>query len=1376
MNKLQWIYGFYIDNNKNLISKNRVSYFVNAYENIKFDVLSSNYRSRTDNDLNLDAVRQYISFKVLTNVINLQFNSDIFGNLVTNNSGAPKFIGNYDKKEDTPFIEFTTSTSETYRAYIEDCIFIDRQTISTRLPQTIENCVSIKFVSYKPYKILKYNNRIEINGTSHTINDISAESLDNSNLINVEKSDIYTIKKGQKYSKFLELVSSKSTQVTQQIFKSVDLSNTSYLYQSLYNSSINANDLRDTIGGVYVEDNSSIKRVFFALLKEKNYYNNIDDAWLDVQSQNIFSNSKKNIDDYESLSYILAEKIKISKLDIENRELIVQPPTTPQPTSTITPSLSVSRSGTPRPSPEPSPTPLPVDFIYTWNKASEFVQISDIFRASDVESVYIDINAGSDHNVVESRIDSKRVFLPFGKNDKYQLGVNLSNPQQDVQKLGYTINNLFQDPYKISLGNKFTYVINQQNLVYRWGDNSNGQLALDELNIKFPRQLNNLKYIDVSCGRNHTFLISDSGNMYFCGSVHGRQSQSFVPYFTNNSLNYGWEKVFSYDSLSFAKRVGDDRLHLIGSDSINGQETKIVDTDFKNEYKISVGNRHALILKNDVIYAYGDNSSYQLGIRLLDNAQNYANYDNKASWANIGGLTPTPTRFYTPTPTPSVSITQSITPSNTIDAAIGDVPEVIEESPTPTPTVSVDIEVTPTATPTLSIDLEATPTATPSVSLEQEITPTPTGSLSSETEVTPTPTESSVSTVPDVTPSATPTISVSNSQEIDVTVTPTPSTSTEQVTQTPTPSITPTTSGMSVTMTPTPSISVSSSPIGLPETPTPTPTVSISQSSASSSYDQTFSVSNIGASSYTINGSSNPTLNLVRGGSYLFNISASGHPFYIKTSASTGTGSQYNSGVSGNGTSNGSIIFNVPSDAPSTLYYVCQFHSSMVGTINISGTGGLSIQNVHNHQDNTNKITTIGTNGRSSAYGTYDQNGNVYEMVLSNDDSYTDHLPILGGSYISNLEEITSITRTANCNVRSPDIGFRLCASSDIEFFTQKPLEEEFVLISDVDNLPDANNLGSVQYEYAMSKYLVTNKEYVDFLNNNKEYVETFSLWKNMDSNLQGITYNVDNDNYFCKPNMEQKPVNYLLLSNKLRYVNWKFNNYYHPPTHQILNSGVYNITFGITRYIDFGTVNDDLNSIYLAYEVENATIKRTEQTPSTEKFLWLCDINEWYKAAYYNPTTKSYTKYATNSDIAPTPITNVDNLGNGDSGGTIFEANEQFVKVNDNIKWSRVAAGRDCSLAISNGELYGWGSNLNNVLSLEELDYIERPKIIFEGQWREIKSVDGYNVGLSANAKAIEPTPTPTPTISVSPSISATPEITQTTTPTYTNSPTPTV
>ncbi len=531
MNKLQWIYGFYIDNNKNLISKNKVSYFVNAYDNIKFDILASDYRSRTEDDLNLNSIRQYISFKVLTNVINLQFNSDIFGSLVSNDGGALKFIGNYEKKEDTPYVELETSTGETHRAYIEDCIFIDSTTISTRFSKIIDNCVNIKFVSYKPYKILKHVNNINISGSNHIVNNSLAESIDNANLINIKKLDTFTVKQNQRYNRFLELLSDKETQVSEKIFNSVDLSNTSYLYQSIYNGSVNVNDLRNISGGIYFEQTNSIKRVLFALLKDKNYYDNINTDWLNIQSNNIFFDAKKNIDDYESLSYVLAEKIKISKLDIENRELIVAPQETPQPTTTITPSISVSRSGTPRPSPEPSPTPRPIDFIYSWGKSDEFKQITDIFRVSDISSVYVDIVSGSDHNIVEAIIDSKRVFLPFGHNDKYQLGINLSNPKQDVQKLGYTINNIFQDPYKVSVGNKFTYVINANNNIFRWGDNNNGQLATTdekELYIQFPRQLNNLQYIDISCGKHHTFIISDSGNMYFSGSVHGRDSKSFI--------------------------------------------------------------------------------------------------------------------------------------------------------------------------------------------------------------------------------------------------------------------------------------------------------------------------------------------------------------------------------------------------------------------------------------------------------------------------------------------------------------------------------------------------------------------------------------------------------------------------------------------------------------------------------------------------------------------------------------------------------------------------------------------------------------------------------------------------------------------------------
>jgi hypothetical protein len=96
-----------------------------------------------------------------------------------------------------------------------------------------------------------------------------------------------------------------------------------------------------------------------------------------------------------------------------------------------------------------------------------------------------------------------------------------------------------------------------------------------------------------------------------------------------------------------------------------------------------------------------------------------------------------------------------------------------------------------------------------------------------------------------------------------------------------------------------------------------------------------FSVGNSGSSSYLINGVSDPNLSLVRGFSYTFQVNASGHPFWIKSVQGNGTGNAYNSGVSDNGTAIGSVQFTVPTNAPSQLFYNCQFHSPMTGELNI---------------------------------------------------------------------------------------------------------------------------------------------------------------------------------------------------------------------------------------------------------------------------------------------------------------------------------------------------------------------------------------------------------------------------------------------------------
>ena len=100
---------------------------------------------------------------------------------------------------------------------------------------------------------------------------------------------------------------------------------------------------------------------------------------------------------------------------------------------------------------------------------------------------------------------------------------------------------------------------------------------------------------------------------------------------------------------------------------------------------------------------------------------------------------------------------------------------------------------------------------------------------------------------------------------------------------------------------------------------------------------RTFTVTASGSSSYVIDGSNNPTLNLLRGFTYTFNVNASGHPFWIQTiSGQRSPINVYSSGITNGGASVGTILFTVPYNAPSILYYVCQFHSSMAGIIRIS--------------------------------------------------------------------------------------------------------------------------------------------------------------------------------------------------------------------------------------------------------------------------------------------------------------------------------------------------------------------------------------------------------------------------------------------------------
>jgi hypothetical protein len=92
-----------------------------------------------------------------------------------------------------------------------------------------------------------------------------------------------------------------------------------------------------------------------------------------------------------------------------------------------------------------------------------------------------------------------------------------------------------------------------------------------------------------------------------------------------------------------------------------------------------------------------------------------------------------------------------------------------------------------------------------------------------------------------------------------------------------------------------------------------------------------------GTSDYTFTGigftqtTNDPVLYLARGRVYEFvNNSGGSHPFEIRVSNG---GAAYNNGVTNNGSATGTIRFEVPFNAPSTLYYQCTNHAGMGSTI-----------------------------------------------------------------------------------------------------------------------------------------------------------------------------------------------------------------------------------------------------------------------------------------------------------------------------------------------------------------------------------------------------------------------------------------------------------
>lgn len=198
-------------------------------------------------------------------------------------------------------------------------------------------------------------------------------------------------------------------------------------------------------------------------------------------------------------------------------------------------------------------------------------------------------------------------------------------------------------------------------------------------------------------------------------------------------------------------------------------------------------------------------------------------------------------------------------------------------------------------------------------------------------------------------------------------------------------------------------------------------------------------------------------------------------------------------------------------------------------------------------------VTTVGTNGGPSAYGTYDQNGNVWEW---NDSIDVDLRGIAGGDWFCSEFRLSSdgaITNNLDGSIRqsitnyhgnplfkSAKIGLRLASFSN-------PLAlPNFVNVSDINNAVNHNNNGSVGYNYKIGTYEVTNNQYAEFLNAVAYSSDTYELYDDsMNTNPRGgivRTGTSGSFNYTTKTNMGDKPVNFINWFCSARYCNWLHN------------------------------------------------------------------------------------------------------------------------------------------------------------------------------------------------------------------------------------------
>ena len=232
-----------------------------------------------------------------------------------------------------------------------------------------------------------------------------------------------------------------------------------------------------------------------------------------------------------------------------------------------------------------------------------------------------EISCGADFTTC---LDINGVVWTFGKVNDLGIGRSSGRANANIPKQISSVPRIIS----VQCGSSFTMLIDEEHSLWSFGDNTSGQLGTgDNITYLTPRLVPNSRYQSISCGTDHSVAIDPEGNAFSCGNNtygklglgHERNTNEFSPIIGLTSA----AKAASCGKYHSVVLMDTGDLYAIGSNANaqlgvagkNAQNVPIQVPNLPPISQVSCGERNTKCVDTDGnLWVFGCNRSGSLGL------------------------------------------------------------------------------------------------------------------------------------------------------------------------------------------------------------------------------------------------------------------------------------------------------------------------------------------------------------------------------------------------------------------------------------------------------------------------------------------------------------------------------------------------------------------------------------------------------------------------------------------------------------------------------------------------------------------------------------------------------------------------------------------